>query len=907
MVEKASTIWADGPSSSPDQPAKPLIREWGTWIEGIITAFTSNGGLIYVSKALIDADLAHDANTMAWVIDGADSGIYLKTGLSGSGSWTRVSDLPFSFIIASDAGAGGPNAIVATSPIPVSASALILMNIAVTNTGSPVTVAFNGGAAITIKTNSGNDVVAGGLSAGMIALGCVSGQTFRLASDQASAAIVAATEGWANIAQAASEAALSAVPNAFPPNRPTMAAYNTTIQKNAMLTEYGREGQFEWDPSNLSTKVTADAEQIGFVAPTSDPTGSTGAWRRNLKLSRLYPEMGGVFGDDVPRVDAYLAMQKIIDFAAREKSVLHLSAGGIYRLDGFLLTRSGLWIESEPGAILRPTEWSIYKSGAGAFFSNVVSTVTPDLNVQSNIRLDVAIDGSMIPAPTFDYAVSSTANTVTLPATFDGKIRAGISRLTVLFGTGIGENKIVTAWNPATRVATVNSNWVAPPDATSFIGEGANDNAFGGARGLYNSDIRVVANDFMTTGLLGGSGGKGAGFEKGCRNIDVEVIAERCGWAGWVQGVPGTFPGYSPENQAAGNDRQWARDIRMSVRAKDCQSAFGLWGIRTGGGEDPDGSGNSSFVVADVMARNCGHAVTRAVGSLRNVKSGVVTIAGGSNARITLDSVIDADFAPVWPDAPFVGNGESGTIGSVVQGWGQDVTIDARHVGACDSLYNLDRCRAMYDDASPTGIIQKVYGLNVKIKHEGSQPANGLLWQQGQLGNVPTDQITANFEFDTNYHPSKICGLNVGYLNINLKVRSHATASSSSPRGVEGTANRIKNEYNDLTLAAGVRNLQGLAFGDGLPIRHIKTATLVWDPGTIANLAEATTTVSVPGVAAGSNVQAFAKYNGGRSTSTSLEAEVTANDTVTLYWGNFSGSIRTPGSRTFFVTVITYG
>lgn len=424
---------------------------------------------------------------------------------------------------------------------------------------------------------------------------------------------------------------------------------------------------------------------------------------------------------------------------------------------------------------------------------------------------------------------------------------------------------------------------------------------------MYNSNIRVVANDFMPTGLLGGSGGKGAGFEKGCRNLDVEVIAERCGWAGWVQGVPGVFAGYSPANQAAGNDKQWARDIRINVRAKDCQSAFGLYGVRTGAAEDPDGTGNSSFVVAKVMARNCGHAVTRAVGSLRDVKSGIVTIAEGSNARITLDSVIDADFAPVWPSAPFVGTGETGTIGAVVQGWGQDLTIDARHVGPCDSLFNLDRCRAMYDDASPTGIIQKVYGLNVKIKHEGTQPAKGLLWQQGQLGNIPTDQITANFEFDTNYHPSNVCGLNVGYLNINVKVTSHATGSASSPRGVVGTASRIKNEDNDITLRSGVKNLQGLGFGDGLPIRHLKTVSVVQDPGTVATAGEFSFTVSVPGVATGSNVFALATMNGARSSSTNIEAIVTAADTVTVYFGNFSGANRTPGSRTFVVSVFTFG
>jgi hypothetical protein len=202
MVSTAAQIWrnwiTDGvPSSGVHEPDKIEIRAWGAWLEGLVAGFTANGGLIYSSKAAMDADLAHGANSMAWVIGdpvAANNGVYGKVGASGTGSWTRRSDLPFSFIIATDAGAGTANAIQATTAIPVSSSALVWMNIFEANTSSPVTVSFNGGSALTIKTNSGNDAVAGGLVAGMIVLGIVSGGTFRLVSDQASSAIVAAAE-----------------------------------------------------------------------------------------------------------------------------------------------------------------------------------------------------------------------------------------------------------------------------------------------------------------------------------------------------------------------------------------------------------------------------------------------------------------------------------------------------------------------------------------------------------------------------------------------------------------------------------------------------------------------------------------------------------------------------------------
>ncbi|MEY9326832.1 hypothetical protein [Sinorhizobium fredii] len=236
----AATVFRDYetdgvPSSGSHKPKKSAIRELLLGYENIINAFLSNGGLIYASKASLDADLAHAANSMAWVIGDAtvaNNGVYRKIGGSGTGSWTRAADLPFSFIIASDVGAGTANAIQATTGIPVSSSALIWMNIFEANTASPVTVSFNGGSALTIKTNAGNDVQVGALTAGMVGLGIVSGSTFRLVSDQASAVLVAQAEAAkdaAEAAQAAAEAAAAGV------NLPPVAA-NRMLVDNAAGT-----------------------------------------------------------------------------------------------------------------------------------------------------------------------------------------------------------------------------------------------------------------------------------------------------------------------------------------------------------------------------------------------------------------------------------------------------------------------------------------------------------------------------------------------------------------------------------------------------------------------------------------------------------------------------------------------
>ncbi|WP_201453966.1 hypothetical protein [Sinorhizobium meliloti] len=217
MALSAATVFRDYevdgvPASGPHKVKKSEVRAIHAGIDAIINAFTANGGLIFSSKATLDASLAYAANSSAWVIGdatAANNGVYGKVGASGTGSWTRRADLPFSFIIASDVGAGTPNAIQATTSIPVSGSALIWTNVFEANTASPVTVSFNGGSALTIKTNAGNDVAAGGLTAGMIVMGIVSGSTFRLVSDQASSAIIAQAEA-AQTAAAASAAAAAA-------------------------------------------------------------------------------------------------------------------------------------------------------------------------------------------------------------------------------------------------------------------------------------------------------------------------------------------------------------------------------------------------------------------------------------------------------------------------------------------------------------------------------------------------------------------------------------------------------------------------------------------------------------------------------------------------------------------------
>ncbi|NWJ24777.1 hypothetical protein [Rhizobium sp. RM] len=320
------------PSSGPHQPRKPEIRTLLKQYETIISAFTASGGFVFVTKAALDADLTHVANSSAWVIGDAvvaNNGVYRKIGAPGSGSWSRVADLPYSFIFASNTGDGDPNAIEATTSIPVSASALVLLPVSETNTASPVTVSFNDGAVLTIKTNSANDVAVGGLVSGMLVMGVVTGAFFRIVTDQVATAIVAAAEAALQGALDARDAALTAVPNVFPATVPEMAALDPSNKLAAYLLAAGREGQFKkvnW--SDVSTVGAVDTANGMVVRSTSD---NTKAWARVNTEGWLNPLWFGAKGNGVDNDSAAIeaAMATVGD---GQRATILLPPGKNFRL-----------------------------------------------------------------------------------------------------------------------------------------------------------------------------------------------------------------------------------------------------------------------------------------------------------------------------------------------------------------------------------------------------------------------------------------------------------------------------------------------------------------------------------------------------------------------------------------------
>lgn len=219
MAKTPNEIWRDYatdgvPASGLWNPPKADIREWATQID--IYSNASGYTLVFQTRASLYASLDHDANQMAWVVEDTNfayNGIYQKLGASGTGSWVRVADLPFSYVAVVDDGLSTANAMSMESSLPVTFGSMISVIVPLTNTSTTVTIAFNGGDALAVKTASGGNPPVGSLIQDMVVVGYVDDVSleFRLFTDIASAAIQTAA---AASATSASDSATSATASA---------------------------------------------------------------------------------------------------------------------------------------------------------------------------------------------------------------------------------------------------------------------------------------------------------------------------------------------------------------------------------------------------------------------------------------------------------------------------------------------------------------------------------------------------------------------------------------------------------------------------------------------------------------------------------------------------------------------
>jgi hypothetical protein len=375
LVQIFRDFIVDGvPSSGKNNPKKSDIRSWGAWVESLLNAIGVNSGTVYTTRAALFLDLTKSANTMAWVTGDptvAYNGIYQKIGAANTGSWNRVGDLPYSFIRAENAGVGTANAIQATTTMPISGSALVVLPIVVTNTASPVTVSFNGDVPLTIKSNSGNDIVSGGLVIGMMVFGIVVGSTFRILNDQVSGAIVAAAEAAAADAATYKDAALAAVPNAFPATLSAFKALPTSTIKNA----YFSGSQWQFRSGNYSTQITADTLG-GMFVKANDTASASGAWVRVFTGLPMLEWFGGANDGVVDNAAALVALVAVYG------SCSFFGNGGTYLFStAVTLTDKNVNIDGLPSTVLKFTgSAQLWASGSTSALPNLGSFMRTDRN-----------------------------------------------------------------------------------------------------------------------------------------------------------------------------------------------------------------------------------------------------------------------------------------------------------------------------------------------------------------------------------------------------------------------------------------------------------------------------------------------------------------------------------------------
>lgn len=129
-------------------------------------------------------------------------------------------------------------------------------------------------------------------------------------------------------------------------------------------TKDGYEDIFIWDSTDLSTEVAADTLEGIYVAPTSDPTGASGAWVRScfyLDPVWFNPACGDGISDCSPTFTAMVALLPITGQTSRH---IKVTKPGIYKFNSEVsINIPGVLIEGIAGP--GRNAGSIY----GTFFS----------------------------------------------------------------------------------------------------------------------------------------------------------------------------------------------------------------------------------------------------------------------------------------------------------------------------------------------------------------------------------------------------------------------------------------------------------------------------------------------------------------------------------------------------------
>lgn len=343
-ILSAAEIWRDYetdgvPASEPHEPIKRDVKQWGLMLESMLAQL----GLGYANKAALDADLAHAANALAMVYADptpANNGVYVKAGVSGTGSWSRIGDLPDAVIQLTVTGGTG-NAIVATAPsTPIAPGRhLYLLTPTANNTGA-TTIVVNGAAPVAIKNALNANLASGSLIIG-------NGALMYWSTDHYQLLVAAAIDGNAILADAqaaatAAAASATAAANTAASVAVTVGAFGISTYAAAvgMAIDSGVHFVKLYGRSNPLDGGEVYAKDMGM----SDPSGPSRAkfqsadgryWQ--FKTDFVRPEMFGEFGGaSTSDPDNSVGLTQMFNFVNSNKTPKIIFTNGLWCLDSEL-------------------------------------------------------------------------------------------------------------------------------------------------------------------------------------------------------------------------------------------------------------------------------------------------------------------------------------------------------------------------------------------------------------------------------------------------------------------------------------------------------------------------------------------------------------------------------------------
>ena len=143
---------------------------------------------------------------------------------------------------------------------------------------------------------------------GTIARQPISGALTNFTTGAKTIAMVAAAEWFARLEEVANSGGGGGGAAFDVATRAALAA-RTLHSGGVQLTEAGREGLFTFSTANLAAKVAADVRQGIYVAPSSDPSGASGAWVRKFDGAvnvMWFGAKADFVTDDLPAFEAAL-------------------------------------------------------------------------------------------------------------------------------------------------------------------------------------------------------------------------------------------------------------------------------------------------------------------------------------------------------------------------------------------------------------------------------------------------------------------------------------------------------------------------------------------------------------------------------------------------------------------------